>query len=221
MEEYKKTIYHLWAAKKVAMFPQPKGAFLQQRMQAAKDSIIAPFFGADKNAKIVDLGCGWGTFLKACFESGYHNISGVDSVDLGVDNVAIGDIVEYLAALPDFSCDIITAFDVMEHFEKSEILGVLQLIYSKLKKSGKFIMQVPNAGSPSGLYVYFSDITHTMPFTDALIEELFLLAGFEDTVISGVVGQTNMLKNIFRAVRNAFVRNKFIHYTNLLAVGKK
>jgi len=231
MEEYKKTIYKLWAQNGALSFPQPDDKTIEGRCDDFKRLVIDKFLNPNKDIKILDIGCGWGVFLKACSKYGYENLSGVDSTEkcvnfarnnLKIKDVFCGEIGCYLKSLPDKSQDVITAFDVMEHFERDEILDVLSLIYKKLNKNGIFIMQVPNAGSLSGLYIFYSDITHSMPFTDLLIDELFGLVGFKNLKIFGAYKNRNAVLRAVKFLRDYIVGgNRFSHYTNLIAVGRK
>jgi predicted SAM-dependent methyltransferase len=115
-----------------------------------------------------------------CKELGYVNLNGVEAIPECVAyaqehfdiQVTQGEIVAYLEKVANNSCDIITAFDVMEHFKKADLLSVLQLVYQKLKPGGKFIMHVPNGGSLSGLYILFSDLTHEWAFAIFMIVKI-------------------------------------------------
>ena len=59
-----------------------------------------------KSARILDIGCGSGSFLKALSEHGYTEITGIDLSEeqvklahqLGVTQVQQGDLVEFLNA---------------------------------------------------------------------------------------------------------------------------
>ncbi|MGH9856905.1 MAG: class I SAM-dependent methyltransferase, partial [Acidobacteriota bacterium] len=64
---------------------------------------IIPLLPADKQCRIIDLGCGLGHFLHALQAAGYQNILGVDASAECVEfcqqqglPVVVGDIADYL-----------------------------------------------------------------------------------------------------------------------------
>ncbi|OGZ65393.1 MAG: hypothetical protein A3C50_03570 [Candidatus Staskawiczbacteria bacterium RIFCSPHIGHO2_02_FULL_43_16] len=227
--DYKKEMYRLWSEHDVATFPKPSEESVRVKSRRYRDFFIKRFFPAQKDIAILDLGSGWGIFLKSCLDEGYANVFGVEVAEkfvqfsqeqMGVKNVVCGEIQSFLESAVDESFDIITAFDVMEHFTKSEIMGVLTLIRKKLKKNGRFIMQVPNGGSLSGLYIFNSDLTHEIAFTDYLVKELFQLAGFAKTGIFKEPDK-NIFKKIIRKLAGYLLAftNEFAFTTDLVAVG--
>src|SRR6185503_12315942 len=66
--------------------------------------IISNFLPKDKEAKIIDLGCGIGGFIKSISQAGYSNIEGIDISEesvstahsFGILQVKHGDIFKYL-----------------------------------------------------------------------------------------------------------------------------
>lgn len=234
MQEYKRKIYNLWGDHNPSTFLYPDDKFIKTRADSY-EFIIKKFFSLDKNINILDLGCGYGVFLHACKETGYKNIFGVEVIKRCVDfakekfnieTISNLEIEDFLESQEDASFDVITAFDVIEHFEKDKILKLFNLIYRKLKNNGKFIIQVPNAGSLPGLYIFHSDLTHETAFTDLLLKELFHLTGFSKLeIISGYRPKNlkNLFLNIIRYPASIILslNNKFTFSTNLIAIGYK
>lgn len=235
MEKFKKDIYNLWAEKNPASFPYPNNKFIKEKSDPYKKFIIKNFFPSDKNINILDLGCGYGIFLNTCKEAGYKNTFGVEVIEkclefarekFGIKTISNSEIEDFLEFQEDASFDVITAFDVIEHFRKDKILKLFNLIYRKLRNNGRFIMQVPNAGSLPGLYIFHSDLTHETVFTDLLLKELFHLVGFSKLEIMPEYRSKNF-KNLFlNAIRRVIsiifsLNNKFSFSTNIIAVGYK
>jgi len=89
--------------------------------------IIKNHFPSDKIINVLDLGCGQGAFLYFLLSEGFNNLKGVDiSLDqtekaknFGVEGVINGNLMEALAKQSDNSQDIVIAFDVIQHFSKS------------------------------------------------------------------------------------------------------
>lgn len=170
-------------------YEEPDESLKQRRALSYQTGIIEPLFPKDTSIRIADLGCGYGLFLDACRRAGYTNSEGVEQMDaciayadkeLGLKNISKSDLFDFLESKSDVSFDVITAFNVIEHIKKDRIQHLLDLIYKKLKPGGMFIMEVPNADSPLGVHIYFSDLTHEFAFSKKLAVKLFHLAGFED-----------------------------------------
>jgi len=96
----------------------------------------------DKEAKIIDLGCGYGTFLNALSKLGYKNLYGVE---IGKEQneflnkkgfkVYKQDLVEFLK-ISEEKFDCIILFDVLEHFKKDEIVEIVTLFKDRLEMGG-------------------------------------------------------------------------------------
>lgn len=96
----------------------------------------------NRNAKILDLGCGMGHYLYALKALGYKNIIGVDTSSSNVEfclsqglNVVKEDALTYLKDHPEEFEGIIFN-DVIEHFDKNEIVDVLFAIKGALHSRG-------------------------------------------------------------------------------------
>ena len=136
-------------------------------------------------AKILDIGCGYGAFLYFLDKEGFQDVHGVEispeqveaAKQMGIPNVSAGDLLEYLLAHPE-NFDCITALDVIEHFPKDEILSLLDAVFQALKPAGKLIVQVPNGGSPFAGLIRYGDFTHELAFTKTSIQQVLMCSGF-------------------------------------------
>lgn len=133
----------------------------------------------DNQAKILDLGCGYGAFLHMLQKKGYENLYGVELGEeenrflnsKGLD-VAQLDIFEFLEKdLRKY--DLITMFDVLEHFTKNEIVRLIPLIKDRLKSNGILIVRVPNAEAIFKGSIMYGDFTHETFFTKRSLIQLF------------------------------------------------
>ena len=113
------------------------------------DYYYSPHLPLDRNAKILDLGCGNGAFVYYLQQRGYNQVTGVDvSVQqieegktLGIQSILLGDAKEFLSNnMSQFDC--IIARDVIEHFTRQEAFDLISMICDSLRSGGKFIMQV-------------------------------------------------------------------------------
>jgi 2-polyprenyl-3-methyl-5-hydroxy-6-metoxy-1,4-benzoquinol methylase len=140
---------------------------------------------ADKNAAILDIGCGDGGFVYWLHYLGYANAGGIDisreqidqGLALGIKNLQCADLVQFLTD-SSTQYDLIVARDVIEHFTRDEVFEILALVSKNLKPGGRFIMQVPNG---QGLYytsIFYGDYTHEMAYTASSVNQVILNTGF-------------------------------------------
>jgi 2-polyprenyl-3-methyl-5-hydroxy-6-metoxy-1,4-benzoquinol methylase len=144
----------------------------------------------DKEAKIIDLGCGYGTFLNALSKLGYKNLHGVE---IGKEQnkflnkkgfkVYKQDLVEFLKTSEE-KFDCITLFDVLEHFKKDEIVEIVSLLKDRLKMGGGVIMvRVPNGEAIFKGSIMYGDFTHETFFTKISLIQVFKTLGFKDVEV--------------------------------------
>jgi 2-polyprenyl-3-methyl-5-hydroxy-6-metoxy-1,4-benzoquinol methylase len=141
------------------------------------------FLPEDKNSKILDFGCGNGGLVFWLQQIGYQNTEGIDisaeqieaGQKLGIKNIRQADIKNSLIT----EYDAIFMRDFIEHFNKEEILDVLETVFKSLKDNGIAVIQTPNAESPfSGRFRYW-DFTHEISFTESSIRQVLLVSGFK------------------------------------------
>ena len=139
---------------------------------------------ADKDANILDVACGAGQFLYFLNKKGYVNVAGVDVSPEQVEisrnvcsNVVLTDALAYLTEHKN-AFDLITGFDVIEHFHKSELFPILDAMHAALKPGGRLILQTPNAESPWGMKVRYGDLTHELAFEPSVLRRTLAAAGF-------------------------------------------
>jgi 2-polyprenyl-3-methyl-5-hydroxy-6-metoxy-1,4-benzoquinol methylase len=187
--EYRDRIYRYYVhARQQSLVPQSL-AGLQPRA-AHLNTLIRRHFPPDKNAAILDLGCGHGALVYFARKAGYHNSTGVDRSPqqvaearrLGIEGVHKGDLKQTLQSCQDASLDVIVAFDVIEHFTKDELLPFVDEVYRVLCQGGKWIIHTPNGEAPFGGRMRYWDFTHELAFTRTSIAQLLLASGFSQVV---------------------------------------
>lgn len=139
---------------------------------------------ANKDAVCLDVACGAGALLFALRQAGYKTLYGVDwsteqvsNAKLVCENVEQGDAIAYLIHNKE-KFDMITAFDIIEHFDKADIFTFVDALFGALKPGGRFIVQTPNADSPWFGTVRYGDFTHELAFTPQSLSRLLKVAGF-------------------------------------------
>ena len=167
----------------------------------------------NKQAKILDIGCGMGQFLQFLAGQGYDDYLGVDispeSVkycqDKGIEKVRlIDDLVDYLIACPLF--DLIVLNDVIEHIPKAEIIPTMNRICQKLKPGGSIIIKTGNMASLAGLRIRYNDFTHEAGFTEYSLSQILKFCKFRGIMISPYLFPKNSLTRIIR-----FLGQKLVH----------
>ena len=139
---------------------------------------------ADKDALILDLACGPGNMLHLLKSAGYRKVTGVDrsleQVDLARKfgfEVHCADVFGFLAKR-SADTDCIVAFDILEHLDKDEMFSFLDACAKALKPGGSLIVQTPNAESPWGMSIRYTDITHEQAFDPSSLRHVLAVAGF-------------------------------------------
>ena len=162
----------------------------------------------NRSSKIVDIGCGLGHTLYFFNKLGYKNTSGIEISQENINllrkkgfNVKKEDAFDFLRKNQN-SFDIITLFDLIEHFSKDEGILILDLARKSLKKNGIVIVETFNASHPFSAKFYFDDITHETGFTPSSIKTLFNLSDFKKnkifTINSFYIWHPNPLIHLFR-----------------------
>jgi 2-polyprenyl-3-methyl-5-hydroxy-6-metoxy-1,4-benzoquinol methylase len=195
------------------------------------------FLPQDKNAKILDLGCGNGGFVWWLQKIGYQNTEGVDISEeqvetarkLGIKNIRQSDIKKFLnirtsdvpnidvnvrtsevpkidgnnirgSVLRKLKYDVIFMRDVLEHFNKEEVLDILELVYQSLKKGGVFIAQTVNAENLLWGRLRHGDFTHELAFTEESITQILTVVGFREIKIYPQRPVIHGLKSLIRFI---------------------
>jgi 2-polyprenyl-3-methyl-5-hydroxy-6-metoxy-1,4-benzoquinol methylase len=115
--------------------------------QTVKDAIR-------KNEKVLEIGCGVGSFIKKCQEDGIDalglelNQNAVREAVRNNVNVVGKDIADIAGETPN-SYDVVCSFQVMEHIP--DVSKVIQASVDSLKPGGRLFISVPNNDSFLGL----------------------------------------------------------------------
>jgi 2-polyprenyl-3-methyl-5-hydroxy-6-metoxy-1,4-benzoquinol methylase len=173
-ERYAETRPHHPAPHSAADLLRGRGPTFQKR--------FAPLLPKARDARILDVGCGYGEFLYFLQRAGYSDTCGIDldsahvkiASDLGVGQVHRADAREFLRSSPGY--DFISAIDVLEHFPKHEVIDLVECARHALKPGGRFLCQVPNVAAFFAP-LFYMDFTHQTPFTASSLKQVLELAG--------------------------------------------
>lgn len=195
---------------------------------------------SDREARILDVGCGRGGLVYWLGQRGYRNAAGIDvsaeqvetARRVGIANVCQADLTQYLGSHREHY-DALILRDVVEHFTRERIIEVLELCRSATRPGGVVIVQVPNAESPFFGRIRYGDFTHELAFTSTSVAQLFNVLGFVDLrvypmepVVGGVrsLGRAalwSLVKAFYRVLLFAELgRGQWIFTQGLIAVGR-
>jgi SAM-dependent methyltransferase len=144
----------------------------------------------NRDAKIVDLGCGFGQNICAIRQLGYSNCFGVEPSEDAAGHASStavtiyrGTIEQYAATVPrDVEFALMT--HVLEHIPKEGIIKMLSIIRTDiLAPNGVLLVAVPNASSSTHCYWRYEDWTHTCLFTSGSLLYVLRAAGFQQVEI--------------------------------------
>ena len=206
--------------------------------------LIKNGFPANLSSDILDLGCGSGALIYLANQLGYMNIIGVDvssqqvevAKNIGILNISEGDLFQKLLESPAESFDCVVTFDVLEHFNKNEIIKFVDEIHRVLRKQGIWIIHVPNGDSIFCGRILHGDFTHETAFTPSSILQLLNASGFNKVDIiedSPVVhGFKSLMRNLlWRLIRRVLylcllietggIEREAVFSQNFLAIASK
>jgi len=241
---YRQRLYNSYVTTAIEREVPVTPSTLEHLAVVFQKTIIGPFLPPDRSIRLLDLGCGYGSFLYACQKAGYNNCQGVDTspeqvslaARLGLaEKVVQADLREYLRDQTE-AFDVITAFDVLEHLTKPEVLEFLDQVYLALKPGGLFIMRAPNGEGPfAGRYRY-GDFTHELCFTRHSLHQIMGTVGFTQVVCQETppvahgffsalrYGLWQIIRTTLwfcQAVETGDYRDRYIFTQNIVAVATK
>ncbi|MBF0491223.1 MAG: class I SAM-dependent methyltransferase [Deltaproteobacteria bacterium] len=149
------------------------------------EKFLLPHLPHDKKSKIIEIGCGYGRYLKALKENGFTELLGIDISEeqvvyakekLGLDDIFLADAFSFLEDKTSVY-DTIIACDILEHIDLEDSINLLRACFVALKTGGVLLIQVPNAICPISVHTY-GDITHKRAYTLSSLRQSLLLSGF-------------------------------------------
>lgn len=142
------------------------------------------------HSPVLDIGCGRGEFLELLEGLGVE-ARGVEIDPVLVDegraaglDIARGDGVAHLAALPDRSLGGIVMLQVVEHLTPQQVVDIVAVARHKLHDGGLMVVETVN---PQSLYTFahsfYLDPTHGNPVHPAYLKFLFDESGWSKVEI--------------------------------------
>jgi len=153
---------------------------------------LANYLPADRDAKILDIGCGWGQFLSWLKQKNYRNLEGIDMGSdqiehcrsIGLNTSQVADSIVYLRERIE-TFDLVSLHHVIEHLPPANGLELLRAMRDSLRPGGMAIIQTPNMSAVSAGFSRYIEFTHVTGYTESNLHEALLLAGFARAGIFG------------------------------------
>ena len=207
--EYRKVLYANYHTTQSgrASLTSAEALFEREKRQFERE-ILPLLHSASKTSRIFDMGCGSGSLLKGLKDAGYTNVIGMDlseeqvtmAHEFGVSEVVLGDAMQFFRSSEE-QFDVITGMDIIEHFTKDELVELLQLIQSKLKKGGMAIFRTPNMDAPIATAFAIGDFTHENYLNASSAEQVMLSCGFSNvSVVPSFMRVNGFLKEGLRGI---------------------
>lgn len=153
---------------------------------------VARFLPANKNASILDFGCGEGRLLLFLHSKGYTNLHGADISTSGWPNLEpitrsltkIEDANSFFKGIEN-SYDFIIVKDVIYYFNNKEVQGIVNRLKSALGPQGKIYFEIFNGATVTGPYVKYKDLGIELIMTEHSLKNLIHNAGLKLDCIKG------------------------------------
>jgi ubiquinone/menaquinone biosynthesis C-methylase UbiE len=126
-----------------------------------------------------------------------------------VPDVQHEDIFACLNAQPDWSVNVITVFDVIEHLTKQETFHLLEEVMRVLKPEGMLIAHCPNGLSPFVGAVCWGDLTHEWCPTPQSAATMCRAVGFVDFRAMEHLAASSRLTGLCRKLGWSMIRAGF------------
>ncbi len=185
MKDIREPIYEKYYSAFKKGEPRERFGFLHLRLWY-NEKYLPLLRGFDRNAPLLDLGCGQGFMLRYLKSAGFTNLTGIDISGEQVEkarssgfNAIKADAFTFLKENEN-QIEIIVAIDVIEHFKKEELFELLNLIHRALKPGGLFISQTPNGEGLMPGYVIYGDLTHFTILSPLSLTQILTVTGFEN-----------------------------------------
>ena len=157
----------------------------ERRIERDIELNIAPHLPGNREAQILEIGFGLGSFLDFVAAAGYRRYEGVDVDPECFELVSqrhpvqlVESASNYLTGKEQFY-DAIVMRNVIAHLGRHQAVELTSRCRRALSVGGIFVLQTFNAALASGSYTLANDLTHRVAYTEHSLRQLLLLGGFD------------------------------------------
>ena len=205
MKGYKRKIYQNY----ITVHNQALYGTVDTSVIRSTYNLMDHFYGwalpTDKQANILDIGCGEGGFVLYLQEKGFKNASGIDisreqidkGKELGISNLHEEDLLAFLKRNEPIY-DLIVARDVLEHFDKEEVYEICESVQRVLRPGGQLLFQSPNGNGIQVEKIFHGDFTHDTLFTVDSAAQLLKSCGFGEVVCRPALFPVSSMGSLIR-----------------------
>ena len=127
----------------------------------------------DRHAKILDIGCGFGSKLKQLNGLGFNNVTGVEKNQAIVDTarkqgLSVVSVEEFDLDQHREAYDVLLMSHIIEHFQYQDLIEFMETYLDCLKPGGLLLIATPLM-NPS----FYDDFDHVKPYTHIGILSVF------------------------------------------------
>ena len=152
-EDYRKRVYGGYLSGQGEMSIAERAWLVRSRSRHLQEA-IRRLLPEDRSCQIVDLGAGYGGFVRLAKAAGYRTVEGYDWAPEQVaaarhlgQEIKQADLFEAVASFKDESWDIVVTFDVIEHLRRSELLRCADGVRRILRSGGRWLIHTPGIAS--------------------------------------------------------------------------
>ena len=164
-------------------------------MAKAMKDLLKPHLPDNRDAPILDIGCGYGFALRGLRDLGYKRLLGIETSpqqakrcrDAGFEVAVVEDTVKWLQD-HEKQFAFVVLLDVLEHIPVNSQIQFARAVYGVFQSAGKLIVTVPNANSILAPRWRYIDYTHHSSFTEHSLYFVLKNAGFDNIWIDSSKG---------------------------------
>jgi 2-polyprenyl-3-methyl-5-hydroxy-6-metoxy-1,4-benzoquinol methylase len=138
-------------------------------------------------SSILDLGCGYGSFVSFLQSKNYTNVTGVDLSTQEISickklfapyNFVQDDILNFVSST-ETKFDVVYLSHVIEHIKKEDLFVFLEGVKRILNDRGIFVIIAPNSAAYFNAAANrYGDLTHEIGFTELSLRQVLMVSGF-------------------------------------------
>ena len=179
------------------------------------DDNYRPFLPDDRNAPILDIGCGQGDFVRYLHSLGYRNVSAVDTDESaiaalqGIEGVTAitGQMDGEALARMDRKWELIVAKQMLYYFDRQQAPAFVRALADALGEDGRLIVEIFNGALLSSRFTELKDPGILTAYTENGLRRLLEANGLKVEQMYGArVGGRGIRSTMYRLAQSLWFR---------------